>query len=91
MDAIVGAVTGTLQMPEVLVVGRYRGTQPVAVRFTATAGSLQGFEVTMVTAAVNDVVVAVTVINGLPEDIEGATTTAVEKAQATLGASRSGT
>ncbi len=45
----------------------------------------------MVTAAVNDVVVAVTVINGLPEDIEGATTTAVEKAQATLGASRSGT
>ena len=39
----------------------------------------------MVTVAVNDVVVAVTVINGLPEDIEGATTAAVEKAQATLG------
>jgi hypothetical protein len=67
------------------------GTQPVAVRFTATAGPLEGFEVTMVTVAVNDVVVAVTVINGLPEDIEGATTAAVEKAQSTLGASRSGT
>lgn len=61
------------------------GTQPFAVRFTATAGPLEGFEVTMVTVAVNDVVVAVTVINGLPEDIEGATTAAVEKAQATLG------
>ncbi len=67
------------------------GTQPVAVRFTATAGALQGFEVTMVTVAVNDVVVAVTVINGLPEDIEGATTAAVEKAQATLGSAGSGT
>lgn len=67
------------------------GTQPVAVRFTATAGPLEGFEVTMVTVAVNDVIVAVTVINGPPEDIEGATTAAVEKAQATLGASRSGT
>ncbi|MGW6194718.1 sensor domain-containing protein [Kribbella sp. NPDC055110] len=67
------------------------GTDPVAVRFTATAGALQGFEVTMVTVAVNDVIVAVTVINGLPEDLEGATTAAVEKAQATLGAARSGT
>ena len=40
------------------------GTQPFAVRFTANAGRLEGFEVTMVTVAVNDVVVAVTVING---------------------------
>jgi hypothetical protein len=67
------------------------GTDPVAVRFTATAGPLQGFEVTVATAAVDDVVVAVTVINGLPEDIEGATTAAVEKAQDTLAASASGT
>jgi hypothetical protein len=67
------------------------GTDPVAVRFTATGGPLKGFEVTMVTVAVDDVIVAVTVINGLPDDIDGATTTAVEKAQATLGASRSGT
>lgn len=67
------------------------GTDPVAVRFTATAGSLEGFEVTVVTAAVDDVVVAVTVINGLPEDIEGATVTAVEKVQDTLAASTSGT
>jgi hypothetical protein len=47
--------------------------------------------VTMVTVAVDDVVVAVTVINGVPEDIEGATTAAVEKAQDVLGASSSGT
>jgi hypothetical protein len=67
------------------------GTDPVAVRFTATAGPLEGFEVTMVTVAVDDVVVAVTVINGVPEDIEGATTAAVEKAQDVLGASSSGT
>ncbi|WP_350275660.1 sensor domain-containing protein [Kribbella sp. HUAS MG21] len=67
------------------------GTDPVAVRFTATAGPAQGFEVTMVTAAVDDVVVAVTVVNGLPEDIEGASTAAVEKVEDTLAASTSGT
>lgn len=67
------------------------GTDPVAVRFTATSGPLEGFEVTMVTTGVDDVVLAVTVINGLPEDIDGATTTAVEKAQDVLGATQSGT
>jgi hypothetical protein len=67
------------------------GTDPVAVRFTATSGPLEGFEVTMVTAGVDDVVLAITVINGLPEDIDGATTTAVEKAQDVLGTTQSGT
>jgi hypothetical protein len=67
------------------------GTDPVAVRFTATSGPLEGFEVTMVTTGVNDVVLAITVINGLAEDIDGATTTAVDKAQDILGATRSGT
>ncbi|RZU16295.1 hypothetical protein EV645_3847 [Kribbella rubisoli] len=67
------------------------GTDPVAVRFTATSGPLEGFEVTMVTTGVDDVVLAVTVINGLPEDLDGATSTAVEKAQDVLGATQSGT
>jgi hypothetical protein len=62
------------------------GTDPVAVRFTATSGPLAGLEVTMVTTGVSDVVLALTVINGLPEDIEGATSAAVHKAQSVLGA-----
>jgi hypothetical protein len=67
------------------------GTDPVAVRFTATSGPLQGFEVTMVTAGVDDVILALTVVNGLAEDIDGATSTAVEKAQDILGDTKSGT
>jgi len=66
------------------------GTDPVAVRFTATSGPLEGLEVTMVTTGIDDVVLAVTVVAGLPEDIDGATTTAVTKAKSVLGA-RSGT
>ncbi len=45
----------------------------------------------MVTTGVDDVVLATTVINGLAEDIDGATSTAVEKAQDVLGAAKSGT
>ncbi|TDD13007.1 hypothetical protein E1218_35120 [Kribbella turkmenica] len=67
------------------------GADPVAVRFTATSGPLEGFEVTMVTTGVDDVVLALTVVNGLPEDIDGATSAAVEKAQDVLGATKSGT
>ncbi|GAA1116709.1 hypothetical protein GCM10009630_13000 [Kribbella jejuensis] len=62
------------------------GTDPVAVRFSASGGPLDGLEVTMVTTGVDDVVLAVTVIAGAPEDIEGATQIAVTKAQKTLGA-----
>lgn len=61
------------------------GTDPVAVRYTATSGPLEGLEVTMITTGVGDVVLALTVINGLPEDIEGATSIAVRKAQKVLG------
>lgn len=62
------------------------GTDPVAVRFTATAGPLEGLEVTMITTGIDDVVLATTVVAGLPEDIDGATTTAVDKAKSTLSA-----
>lgn len=45
----------------------------------------------MITTVVDDVVLALTVVNGLPEDIDGATTTAVEKAQHIIGNTKSGT
>lgn len=66
------------------------GTHPVAVRYAATSGPLDGLEITMVTTGVQDVLVSVTVIAGLPGDVEGATTIAVQKATKTL-ASKSGT
>ncbi|NUR27738.1 MAG: hypothetical protein HOV67_14320 [Kribbellaceae bacterium] len=66
------------------------GSNPVAVRYAATGGPLEGLEITMVTTGVQDVLVSVTVIAGLPDDITGATTAAVQKATKTLG-SKSGT
>ncbi|MFC0626262.1 hypothetical protein [Kribbella deserti] len=59
------------------------GTNPVAVRFTA-GGALEGFEVTMVTTGVKDVVVSLSMVAGLPEDIDGALEAAVGKAEETL-------
>jgi hypothetical protein len=66
------------------------GTNPVAVRFTATAGALEGLEVTMVTTGVNDVIVSMSVLAGQPDDVDGATGDAVAKAQKVLSA-KSGT
>ncbi|TDO44083.1 hypothetical protein EV643_117106 [Kribbella sp. VKM Ac-2527] len=66
------------------------GTTPVAVRFTATSGPLEGLELTMVTTGVADVVIALTVM-GFPEDVAGATETAVTKAKKTLKTTNSGT
>ncbi|WP_427893441.1 hypothetical protein ACQHIV_11265 [Kribbella sp. GL6] len=60
------------------------GTDPVAVRFTATSGPLQGLEVTMITTGINDVALSLTIVAGTPDDIDGATETAVDKAKATL-------
>ncbi|HET6743513.1 MAG TPA: hypothetical protein VFH76_31455, partial [Kribbella sp.] len=60
------------------------GTNPVAVRFSATGGPLDGLEVTMVTTGIDDVVLAVTVVAGAPEDIDGATTIAATKAKTAL-------
>lgn len=61
------------------------GTDPVAVRFTATSGPLEGLEVTMITTGVNDVVLGLTVLAGDADTIEGATAAAVHKAQAVFG------
>ncbi|MEV0284820.1 MULTISPECIES: hypothetical protein [unclassified Kribbella] len=67
------------------------GTDPVAVRFTASSGPLEGLEVTMISTGIDDVVLAVTVVAGVPEDIDGATTTAADKATSVLAATQSGT
>lgn len=67
------------------------GTDPVAVRFTATGGPLEGLEVIMVTTGVDDTVLALTFVASLPDDVDGATDAAVTKALQTLGATTSGT
>lgn len=67
------------------------GRDPVAVRFTATSGALEGFELTMVTAGVNDVVLAMSFIAAAPDDVDGATEAAAGKASQLLTGSKSGT
>ena len=61
------------------------GSTPVAVRFSASSGPLEGLEVTMATTGVQDVVVSVTVMGGGPGDIEFLTKAAVDKVTKTLG------
>jgi hypothetical protein len=60
------------------------GASPVAVRFTASSGPLEGLEITMVTTGVEDAVLALTLVAATPEDVDGATETAVTKAKAIL-------
>ncbi|MFC0624099.1 hypothetical protein [Kribbella deserti] len=62
------------------------GQNPVAVRLTATGGPLAGLELTMVSTGVSDVVLGLTFVAALPDDVDGATETAVEKATKILGA-----
>ncbi len=56
-----------------------------AVRYTATSGALEGLEITQVLVPVTDVLLAMTFVQATPEDVEGATGLAVEKAQEALG------
>lgn len=67
------------------------GTGPVAVRFTASSGPLDGLEIATVTTGVGDVVLGITVVNGQPEDLAGATADAVEKASKILRVATTGT
>lgn len=67
------------------------GTDPVAVRFNADNGPLEGLELTLVSTGVNDVVLGLTIVAGLPEDIDGATEAAVDKAEEVLGGAKTGT
>ena len=56
-----------------------------AVRFTAGDGPLEGLEVTQVLVPVTDVVLSMTFLDATPEDVEGASGLAVEKAVEVLG------
>ena len=62
------------------------GEHPFAARLTATGGSLEGLEITQVTAGVKDVVVSVTFVAAVPEDVDGGAEAAVGKAEDVLGA-----
>jgi hypothetical protein len=63
------------------------GDSSFAVRYSATKGPLAGFEVTFVTVAVGDVLVALTFVAAVADDIEGATEAAVTKVKEQLGTS----
>ncbi|GAA1585156.1 hypothetical protein GCM10009804_46790 [Kribbella hippodromi] len=82
--AIAGQGRSTITVREVSA--PKAGTDPVAVRFSASGGSLDGLEITMSTTGVDDVLLAVTVVAGVPDDLEGAMGAAADKAKATLGA-----
>ncbi|MEV8374700.1 hypothetical protein AB0P21_18305 [Kribbella sp. NPDC056861] len=65
------------------------GTNPVAGRFTAEGGALEGLEVNFVFTGVGDVVLTMTFDEA--GDLEGAMTAATGKATKVLGAAKSGT
>lgn len=61
------------------------GTDPVAARVTAEGGPLDGFEMTQVYTGVGDVVLALSFVGANPDDIDGATGLAHDKAATVLG------
>ncbi|WP_460629319.1 hypothetical protein [Intrasporangium mesophilum] len=63
------------------------GDAPVAFRVTADGGALDGFELTQVLVGASDVEMTMVFIGAYPEEIEGATQAAHEKATAKLGVS----
>ncbi len=63
------------------------GDAPVAFRVTADGGSLDGFELTQVLVGASDVEMTMVFIGAYPEEIEGATQAAHEKATSKLGIS----
>ncbi|MCU1536483.1 MAG: hypothetical protein JWP82_834 [Humibacillus sp.] len=61
------------------------GTSPVAARITGEGGPLDGFELTQVYTGVGDVVLAITFVGAIADDIDGATELAHSKAASVLG------
>jgi len=66
------------------------GDHAFAARMTATGRPLEGLEITQVTAGVKDVVVSLTFLAALPEDIDSGTESAVGKAEVVLGRATAG-
>jgi len=77
-----GAASSTLAVQEVSA--PTIGTGPFAVRMTGTGGPMAGVEITMVTTGIEDVVLAMTFVGAVGEDIDAATDDAVTKAQKVL-------
>jgi hypothetical protein len=61
------------------------GKNPLAARMTFSSGPLKGTELNLVTTGVGDTVLAMSFIGVPPEDVDAATSVAVEKATRVLG------
>ena len=61
------------------------GASPVATRMTAVGGPMAGLEITMVYTGVGDTILALSFIGATPDEIDGATSDAVDKAAKVLG------
>jgi hypothetical protein len=61
------------------------GKNPLAARMTFSSGPLKGTELNLVTTGVGDTVLTMTFVGSPPDDVDAATSVAVEKATQTLG------
>jgi hypothetical protein len=61
------------------------GDTPVAARMSATGGPLDGLEITVVTTGIGDTEASLSFVGATPDDIDGATSAAVDKATQLLG------
>lgn len=68
----------TVKAPEI-------GKDPVAFRISAQGGPLDGFESTQVATGVGDVELMMSFLGAVPDDIDGGTQVAYDKAEQTLG------
>ena len=66
------------------------GVDPVAIRITASGGPLDGIEMTIVQVGISDTVLALTLDGAGGQDLQGATSLAVDKATTVLGGTPSG-
>lgn len=66
------------------------GDNTVAARMTATDGPLAGLEITQVAAGVNDVIVSISFIAAVADEVDAATEAAVGKAEEVLSSASSG-
>lgn len=65
------------------------GASPVAARLTGQGGALDGLEVTFVWTGIDDVLMTMSFIASTPDDVDGATGLAHDKAVTVLGVSSS--
>lgn len=86
--AIPGAGRSTMRVT--MVNAPKVGAAPVAARVTGQGGPLDGFELTQVYTGVGDVVLAMTFVGAHPDDVEGATGLAHDKAASVLNITSAG-